>query len=179
MSNLKKASLLLPNLRYNKYDKKIYFKTYRGVSFIENNKKKIENMFDMGELSLNGKLTLFDINIKCNIQEIEHYDGLIINIEYTCNSSNSIIYENQLSKIAKYIEGIMCKLDTSIINEFKDKNTFYDKLSITDSDSNSEHSYFHNNSNEPDNYDDNHDNNNNDNYDEEYYDDEDYDDPMY
>jgi len=174
MNYSKKASLLLPNLRYNKYNKKIYFKTCRGVSLIENNKKKMENLFEMGDLSLNGKLTLFDIHVKCTIQEIEHYDGLIINIEY---SSNLILYDNQLIKIAKYIEGLMCKLDTSKIEEIKDRNTFYDKQTITDSDSSSEHSFFHNNSEEPDDNYDIHDNQ--DNHDEEYYDDEDYDDPVY
>ena len=174
MNHIEKASLLLPNLRYNKSNKKIYFKTNRGVQLIENNIKKIENMFSMGDLSLTGKLTLFDININCTIQEIEHYDGLIVNIEYKYNKENLIIYDNQLCKIAKYIEGLLCNLDTSKIDDFKDKNTFFDKQYIIDSDSNSDHSFFHNNSIESynhDNYD------NNDNYHD--YDDEDYDDPEF
>jgi len=176
MTDIRKASLLLPNLRYTKNDKKIYFKTYRGVPLIKNNIKILENMFYVGDLSLSGRFQLFDINVKCNIQEIERDDGLEVKIEYNNNKS---IYEKQLLKIGKYIEGLLCNLDTNNIYDFIKENDFYEKFNAHDSDSENSRNYLNNNSNNVDTNSDSYSNENQE-YDEEYdYDDYDYDDPVF
>ena len=176
MTDTRFVSLLLPNLRYTKNDKKIYFKTYRGVPLIKNNKTVIENMFYVGDLSLSGRFQLFDINVKCNIQEIEHDNGLIVNIEYNNNKS---IYDKQLCKIAKYIEGLLCNLDINNVDEFVKENEFYEKFYSHDSDSENSRNYLNNNGNNVDTNSDSYSNEHQE-YDEEYYyDDEDYDDPVY
>ena len=176
MSDIRKASLLLPNLRYTKNDNKIYFKTYRGVPLVKNNKKILENMFYVGDLALSGRFQLFDINVKCNIQEIEHDNGLIVNIEYNNNKS---IYDKQLLKIAKYIEGLLCNIDTNNIDDFIKENEFYEKFYVHDSDSENSRNYLNNNGNNVDTNSDSYSNEHQE-YDEEYYyDDEDYDDPVY
>ncbi len=176
MNDVRKASLLLPNLRYTKNDKKIYFKTYRGVPLIKNNIKILENMFYVGDLSLSGRFQLFDINVKCNIQEIERDDGLEVKIEYNNNKS---IYDKQLLKIAKYIEGLLCNLDTNNFDDFIKENYFYEKFNVHDSDSENSRNYLNNNiDTNSDSY--SNENQEGGNYDEEYYyDDEDYDDPEY
>jgi len=179
MNDIRKVSLLLPNLRYTKNDKKIYFKTIRCVQLINNNKKILENTFNIGDIALSGRFKLFDINVKCNIQEIEHDNGLIVDIEY--NNINKFVYDKQLLKIAKYIEGILCNLDVNNIDDFMRESDFYDKIYGHDSDSDNSKNYLNNNNIN------NGDINNDlyeqqqefDNYEEDYYDDEDYDDPEY
>ena len=176
MTDTRFVSLLLPNLRYTKNDKKIYFKTYRGVQLVKNNKKILENMFYVGDLSLSGRFKLFDINVKCNIQEIEHDNGLIVNIEYNNNKS---IYDKQLLKIAKYIEGLLCNIDTNNIDDFIKENEFYEKFYSHDSDSENSRNYLNNNSNIVDTNSDSYSNEHQEHDEEYYYDDEDYDDPVY
>ena len=177
MTDIRKESLLLPNLRYKENDKKIYFKTNRCVRIVKNNKTVLENMFPVGDLALSGRFELFNIIFECNIQEIERDDGLAVKIKY--NNNNKLIYEKQLLKIAKYIEGLLCNLDTNYIDDFIKENDFYEKFNAHDSDSENSRNYLNNNSNNVDTNSDSYSNENQE-YDEEYdYDDYDYDDPVF
>jgi hypothetical protein len=147
MSEIKKFSTLLTNFRYKRNDKKIYFRIYNGVQLIENNKKVLIIDAPIGNIPLTKELILFDIKIKYNILEIENKDGLMINIEY---SNNKFIYDEQINKIKDFIEIQILYPDISHISDISDillnirdftnKDTFYAKQPIIDSDSTSEHS---------------------------------------
>lgn len=117
---------LLPNLRFKKHNKKLYFYAKNPIKLTINNKIIFKNEFELNDLSLKSCVKIQNIDFKCEIIEQELNNGLKIKIKYKAIHDLSII---EMQKISRKIESTILNLDISDDNENYDNyEDYYEDL---------------------------------------------------
>ena len=142
---MKKDTILLPNLLFEKNN--IYFKFKKYFKLEINNKKILFDKFLLNNIPLYGTIYFKDIKINCDIIKKENREGLIMELKYNSDDYFSVL---DVQIIAKKIEKIILNIN----DEHDDKEEEYlannHSLSAASSyinDENSEHNVDLNNNN--------------------------------
>jgi hypothetical protein len=132
---MKKDTILLPNLLFEKNN--IYFKFKKYFELEINNKKILFDKFLLNNISLYGTIYFKDIKINCDIIKKENKDGLLMELTYNTDEYFNVL---DIQIIAKKIEKIILNIN----NQHDDKEEYLENnnsssLSSYMNDENSEH----------------------------------------
>jgi hypothetical protein len=115
---------LLPNLRYKKKDKNIYYIHKNPIKITLNGKTDYKKEFLLEDVYFNGNIYCIDTEINFSILEKEDDEGLIVNIKYR---DAAYIYKQDMQKFARAIEAFLLGIDIMEDNDsYEDSYYSYD-----------------------------------------------------
>lgn len=132
INEYKEFTALLPNLKFNNKDNKIYFISINGIKIIKQGKEVINKTLLIGDLMQNTIIFYMDKKLECQIIQEEFEGGLKINIKL---KSNDHLDKETKQKMARFIEAKILNIDMndnlsddeSVDNYYDDKINNYMK----------------------------------------------------
>jgi hypothetical protein len=121
----KEFTALLPNLKFNNKDNKIYFISIDGIKIKKQGKEVINKTLLIGDLKQDSIIFYMDKRLECKIIQKEFEGGLKINIKL---KSKDHIDQETKQKMARFIEAKILNIDMNdnLSDDESVDNNYYD-----------------------------------------------------
>lgn len=126
INEYKEFTALLPNLKFNNKDNKIYFISKDGIKIKKQGKEVINKTLLIGDLMQDSIIFYMDKRLECQIIQKEFEGGLKINIKL---KSNDHLDKETKQKMARFIEAKILNIDMNdnlSDDESFDNDNYYD-----------------------------------------------------
>lgn len=124
INEYKEFTALLPNLKFNNKDNKIYFISKDGIKIKKQGKEVINKTLLIGDLKQDSIIFYMDKRLECQIIQKEFGDGLKINIKV---KSNDHLDRETKQKMARFIEAKILNIDMNDnLSDDESVDNYYD-----------------------------------------------------
>jgi len=124
INEYKEFTALLPNLKFNNKDNKIYFISKDGIKIKKQDKVVINKTLLIGDLKQDSIIFYMDKKLECQIIQKEFEDGLKINIKI---KTNDHLDRETKQKMARFIEAKILNIDMNDnLSDDESVDNYYD-----------------------------------------------------